>query len=117
MGLFGAWFLPAAEPYRFSRVVGERLGQLSAQAHVRPAIMTYQEPGVIYALGHPACDVRGPLGMFDEVRRNGPVLVPLFASDVVKIRDDPRLEMEPVEALSGFNVNKWRVPALELAAV
>jgi 4-amino-4-deoxy-L-arabinose transferase-like glycosyltransferase len=117
MGLFGAWFLPAAEPYRFSRVVGERLGQLSAQAHVRPAIMSYQEPGVIYALGHPACDVRGYVEMFEEVRRNGPLLVPLLDSEVIELRADSRFAIEPLGSLSGFNANKGRVQTLEFAVV
>lgn len=117
MACFGAWFLPSAEPYRFSRIVGERLGSLSGRSGIRPGMMTYQEPGVIYALGHPACDVRGYDEMFEEVRRNGPLLVPLLPEEVVKIRDDPRFALEPVETLSGFNTNKGRRTTLEFAVV
>jgi 4-amino-4-deoxy-L-arabinose transferase-like glycosyltransferase len=117
MGLFVAWFLPAAEPYRLSRVVGERLGELSARTNVRPAVMTYQEPGVIYALGHPTCDVRGYDEMFDEVRRNGPILVPLLPSEVIEIRGDSRFRMEVFGSLTGFNFNKGRVLSLEFAVV
>jgi len=117
MACFGAWFLPSAEPYRLSRIVGERLASLSDRSGVRPGIMTYQEPGVIYALGHPACDVRGYDEMFEEVRRNGPLLVPLLPEEVVKIRDDPRFTLEPVETLAGFNVNKGKPTTLEFAVV
>lgn len=117
LGLFVAWFLPAAEPYRFSRVVGERLAALASETGVRPAIMTFQEPGVIYALGHPACDVRGFDEMAEEVRRNGAILVPLLPSEVVEIRSDSRFRLDSVATLSGFNANKGKVQALEFAVV
>src|SRR6185437_8173446 len=106
MGVFVAWFLPAAEPFRFSRVVGERLGELPTETGVRPAIMTFQEPGVIYAMGRPACDVRGYDEMAEEVLRSGPILVPLLASEVVEMRSDPRFTLKVVEPISGFNLNK-----------
>ena len=117
MGLFVAWFLPVAEPFRFSRVVGERLGELSRQVGIRPAIMTFQEPGVIYALGRPACDVRGYDEMAEEVRRNGPILIPLLAKEVVEMRSDPRFTLEPVEPISGFNANKGKTQFLEFTVV
>jgi 4-amino-4-deoxy-L-arabinose transferase-like glycosyltransferase len=117
MGLFGGWFLPEAEPHRFSRVVGERLGELSSRTGIRPAIMTFQEPGLIYALGHPACDVRGYDEMAEEVRRSGPILVPLLATEVVEMRADPRFTLQLVEPISGFNANKGKVQALEFAVV
>jgi len=117
MGLFVAWLLPAAEPYRLTRLVGERLAALSDRSGVRPGVMTYQEPGVIYALGHPACDVRGYDEMHDEVRRNGPLLVPLLPAEVVEIRRDPRFTLEPVDSLTGFNMNKGRMTILEFAVV
>jgi 4-amino-4-deoxy-L-arabinose transferase-like glycosyltransferase len=117
MVLFGAWFLPAAEPYRFSRIVGERLAELSTRTGVRPAMMTFQEPGLIYALGHPACDVRGYDEMAEEVRRGGPILLPLLADEVVEMRSDPRFLVKVVEPISGFNTNKGKVQELEFAVV
>jgi 4-amino-4-deoxy-L-arabinose transferase-like glycosyltransferase len=117
MGLFVAWFLPASEPYRFSRLVGERLGQLSDQTGVRPAMMTFQEPGLIYALGHPACDVRGYDEMAEEIRERGPILIPLLAKEIVEMRDDPRFSVEVVEPISGFNVNKGKTQELAFAVV
>ncbi len=117
MASFGAWFLPAAEPYRFSRVVGERLDILAKEQGVRPAMMTFQEPGLVYALGHPACDVRGYDEMADEVRRQGPILVPLLKSEVVAIRADSRFSIQVIEPISGFNTNKGSVQELEFAVV
>jgi 4-amino-4-deoxy-L-arabinose transferase-like glycosyltransferase len=117
MGLFVAWLLPAAEPYRFSRLVGQRLGELSIETGVRPAMMTFQEPGLIYALGHPACDVRGYDEMVEEVREHGPILLPLLATEVVEMRSDPRFTLHVVEPISGFNVNKGKVQELAFAVV
>jgi 4-amino-4-deoxy-L-arabinose transferase-like glycosyltransferase len=117
MGLFVAWFLPSAEPFRFSRLVGERLGELSSRTGVRPAMMTFQEPGLVYALGHPACDVRGYDEMAEEVRERGPILVPLLAKEVVEMRDDPRFALSVVEPISGFNVNKGKVQELTFTVV
>ena len=117
MACFGAWFLPTAEPYRFSRIVGERLADLSARTGARPAIMTYQEPGVIYALGRPACDVVDYDEMAEVVRRGGPLLMPLLPNEVEEVRRDPRFALEPVETLSGFNVNKGKRTTLELAVI
>ncbi len=117
MGLFVGWFVPTAEPYRLSRVVGARLGELSRSTGVRPAIMTFQEPGVIYALGHPACDVRGYDEMAEEVGGNGPILVPLLDSEVVEMRSDPRFALEVIEPISGYNLNKGKVQSLAFAVV
>ena len=117
MGLFVAWFLPASEPFRLSRLVGESLAATSSRLGVRPAVMTYQEPGVIYALGRAATDVRGVDEMSDEVGRNGPVLVPLLPEEVEEVRRDPRFTIEPAGSVSGFNLNKGKRQTLELAVV
>jgi hypothetical protein len=79
--------------------------------------MTFQEPGVIYALGRPACDVRGYDEMAEEVRRHGPILVPLLAKEVVEMRDDPRFILDLVESIAGFNANKGKRQELEFAVV
>ena len=116
--VLGAWFLPAAEPYRFSRIVGERLAAASARWRVRPAIMTYQEPGVIYALGHAATDVRGYNEMFAEVSSpRGPLLLPLLPDEVTQIEGDPRFRLSRVETVHGFNLNKGKVQTLDFAIV
>ena len=45
------WLVPMAEPYRTSRIIGERLASLSAELALEPVLLEYQEPGVVYALG------------------------------------------------------------------
>ncbi len=117
MGLFVAWFLPNSEPFRLSRLVGETLASTSGRLGVRPAVMTYQEPGVIYALGRVATDVRGYDEMFAEVERNGPILVPLLPEEVAEVRQDPRFTLEPAGSVSGFNLNKGKRQTVAFAVV
>jgi 4-amino-4-deoxy-L-arabinose transferase-like glycosyltransferase len=117
MLIFGVWLLPAAEPFRFSRIVGEKLAALSARTRTRPAMMTFQEPGLVYALGHSACDVRGYDEMAAAVVEGGPILIPLLPSEIVEIGRDPRFVIRPVEPISGFNLNKGKVQELEFTIV
>src|SRR5439155_15725910 len=58
------WLIPAAEPYRTARIVGERLAAHSAAMGLKPVLLEYQEPGVIYALGHPVPLTRDRDGFF-----------------------------------------------------
>ncbi len=117
MGLLVAWTLPSAEPFRLSRLVGEQLAATSAATGVRPAIMTYQEPGVIYALGRVATDVRSPDELAVEVQRHGPVLLPLLPDEVDQIRLDSRFTFEQASAVLGFNANKGKQQVLHLAVI
>ncbi|WP_435017562.1 ArnT family glycosyltransferase [Tundrisphaera sp. TA3] len=117
MGMVGGWLIPSAEPFRLSRVVGEKLGTLSAQTGVRPAIMTFQEPGIIYALGRPAADIESPEDLREQVRRDGAVLLPLLPDEVAELRKDPALDIEVAEQLVGFNANKGKTQALEFSII
>ena len=117
MGLLVAWAVPIAEPFRLSRAVGEQLAQSSAATGVRPAVMTYQEPGVIYALGRVAADVRGSEELLAEVRARGPVLLPLLPEEVEQIAADARFRWQPAGEVLGFNANKGKQQALHLAII
>jgi len=117
MGLLVAWALPGAEPFRLSRAVGERLATTAEQTGVRPAMMTYQEPGVIYALGRTATDIRGSEDVLAEVRRHGPVLLALLPEETSQFRNDPQYTFESTGSVSGFNANKGKLQTLEFAIV
>ncbi len=117
MGIFTAWFLPSAEPYRLTRRAGERLGTLADRSGVRPAMMIYQEPGLVYAVGRPILDVHGYDEMALEVAENGPVLVPLLPTDLDVMRGDPRFSLRSVDSVRGFNVNKGKLQTLEFVVV
>ena len=72
--IVGGWLIPAAEPYRTSRSVGERLAVLSARTGIEPVLLNYQEPGVIYAMGKPVATVRDPAGFYDLLDRKASLL-------------------------------------------
>ena len=117
MGLLVAWTLPSAEPYRLSRLVGEQLAATSARTGIRPAILNYQEPGVIYALGRTATDVHSPAEMLAEVRAHGPVLVPLLAEERERFAGDPQFRCEVAGSVNGYNSNKGMRQTLEFAII
>ena len=64
------WLVPACEPFRTSRIVGERLSVLSKETQLEPVLLEYQEPGVIYALGHPAALTRDRESFFSHLENN-----------------------------------------------
>ena len=73
--MLGGWLLPAAEPYRTSRRVGERLARLVEQTGIKPILLNYQEPGVIYAMGRPVPNVGefgGVIKALDRGNRSSP---------------------------------------------
>ena len=117
MGVFVAWLLPSAEPIRLSRRAGERLGALAERSGIRPAMMIYQEPGLVYAVGHPILDVHGYDEMALEVAESGPVLVPLLPTDLDAMRGDPRFSLRSVDSIRGYNVNKGKFQTLEFVIV
>ena len=66
------WLIPMGEPYRTSRVIGEKLAALAADLNVEPVLLEYQEPGVVYALGTSHRDDSRPRWLFCPSQR-GPV--------------------------------------------
>ena len=67
--IVGGWLIPAAEPYRTSRRIGQRLAVLSTRTGIEPVLLNYQEPGVIYAMQKPVATVRDPDGFIDLLDR------------------------------------------------
>jgi 4-amino-4-deoxy-L-arabinose transferase-like glycosyltransferase len=114
---FSAWLLPAAEPYRLSRVVGERLAKHAAEDGARPILLTYQEPGIHYAMNLKAPTLRD----WDEVRGaldTEPALVsPVTAEQYDGLCLDGRFEIIPLEDLKGFNVSKGKTQQLRLIRI
>ena len=66
------WLIPMGEPYRTSRVLGEKLAALAAKLNVEPVLLEYQEPGVVYSLGISHRDDSRPRRLFCPSQR-GPV--------------------------------------------
>jgi 4-amino-4-deoxy-L-arabinose transferase-like glycosyltransferase len=114
---FGGWLVPLGEPHRTSRVVGERLASLSSRIGLKPVLLEYQEPGVIYALGHPAALTRDRDGYFAHLEGGRSVLTVLLANEIAVMRGHFGLNVRPIEQVDGFLLTKGKRQTLYLAAV
>jgi 4-amino-4-deoxy-L-arabinose transferase-like glycosyltransferase len=113
----GAWLLPALEPYRMSRKVGERLAAISAQLKVEPVLLTFQEPSTIYAFGRPVPTVRVWSDLYEQLHRHGKVVTPLLDHELRGLRAKPHLEVEAGERMNCFNLSKGRTQSLTFTQV
>jgi 4-amino-4-deoxy-L-arabinose transferase-like glycosyltransferase len=115
--LLGAWVLPALEPYRISGVIGRRLAVLEAREQAKAILCTFDLPGVVYALGHPAPVLRGIDKLVDQVNRDGKVIAPLRPQEVPVLQREGRLDVEVRETFRGFNLDKGRSETLHMAVL
>jgi 4-amino-4-deoxy-L-arabinose transferase-like glycosyltransferase len=115
--VFGGWLVPLAEPYRTSRVVGQRLASLSARLGLKPVLLEYQEPGVIYAVGHPVALTRDQEGFFAHLRNGRSVLTVALPSEIAVMRSHFGLEVTPVDQVEGFVLTKGKHQVLQIAVV
>jgi 4-amino-4-deoxy-L-arabinose transferase-like glycosyltransferase len=100
------WLLPAAEPYRTPRLVAERLAVLSKTHHAQPALHSYQEPSTIYAYGQPVPTVRKWWQIRALVATHGTVVTALLPHELKEFLKKPYLEVEVLDSMTGFNLNK-----------
>jgi uncharacterized membrane protein YhfC len=117
MAVTGEWLLPSAEPHRSSTLVAERLAALAVKYRAQPMLGTYQEPSVIYLLGHPVPILHGLFDLHVRVYQEGPVISALSAEEVATIRSDSALEVEIPETLRVVNLSKGQSSTLQLALI
>jgi 4-amino-4-deoxy-L-arabinose transferase-like glycosyltransferase len=117
MLLLGAWLLPAMEPYRLSRIVGERLAVLVREFGVQPVLLTFQEPSTIYAYGQPVPTMRKWPEFYDRIDRHGVVIAPLLPHELRTIQKMPEFEAEVCDRLSGFNLSKGTTQTLAFTLI
>ena len=111
------WLLPAAEPYRISAVVGHRLAALEAREGAKSVLCTFQFPGTIYALGHPAPIVNSRAELIEEAGNRGKILTALLPNELAIFRAEPGLAIEVLETVKGFNADKGRPETVYLAVI
>jgi 4-amino-4-deoxy-L-arabinose transferase-like glycosyltransferase len=111
------WLIPLAEPYRTSRLVGERLASLSSELGLEPVLLEYQEPGVVYALGRPIATTREREGFFTHLQGGRSVLTVGLESDFEKIHAKFGLSITPVDQVEGFVLSKGQKQTLQVAVV
>jgi 4-amino-4-deoxy-L-arabinose transferase-like glycosyltransferase len=117
MLILGGWLLPAAERYRTSRRVGERLAGLAAQTGMQPVLLNYQEPGLIYAMGRPVPNVGDFGGVFKLLEQKESFLTVVTPTEARGYRSRLGLEVSPVEDLHGFSLTKGRKETIQFVIV
>jgi 4-amino-4-deoxy-L-arabinose transferase-like glycosyltransferase len=115
--LFG-WLLPAAEPFRTSRVVGERLALLSHEFAASPLLLSFQEPAVVYTMGRSAPLIRTWDRFYSEIDRHGAIVTAMIPREVAEFeRRRDHLDVDYRETVEGFNLNKGETQKLWLAVI
>ena len=115
--ILGGWMVPAAERYRTSRKVGERLSAQVSRTGIEPVLLNYKEPGVIYTMGGPVATVRDPQGFFallEEKKALISVITPLEAQDY---RSRFGLDVVTLEEIEGYSLTKGLNHNLQLAMI
>ncbi len=105
----GGWMLPAAEPYRLTRIVGERLGVLSRSVNAEPVLLKFQEPTIIHAMGRHAHMIRTWATLNELLDQHGTLSTAMLPEDIREfgLRSE-EYELELRETVEGFNLNKGR---------
>jgi 4-amino-4-deoxy-L-arabinose transferase-like glycosyltransferase len=115
--LIGTWLVPALEPYRMARRVGQRLALISARLGLEPVLLTFQEPSTIYAYGRPVPTVKVWEDLYEQLRRHGEVITPLLAHELREFQARSFLIVEPGEQMTGFNLSKGQTQSLTFTRV
>jgi 4-amino-4-deoxy-L-arabinose transferase-like glycosyltransferase len=116
--LVGAgWAVPMCESARTSRVVGAKLGELSRRLGIEPVLLEYQEPGVIYALGHPLALIRDRDGFFNHVSGGRSVATVLLDFEIPVMRSHFGLDVKVVDQIESLELTKGKRRMLYLAVV
>ncbi len=109
--------VPMCESFRTSRVIGERLAVRSRQSGLEPVLLEYQEPGIIYALGHTVALTRDRDGYFAHLEGGRSVLTVLLQNEIEVMRDHFGLDVTPLEQIEGFWLTKGKYQSLYIAVV
>jgi 4-amino-4-deoxy-L-arabinose transferase-like glycosyltransferase len=115
--LSAGWVVPMGEPARTSRIVGRKLGQISRRLGIEPVLLEYQEPGVIYELGHPVTLIRDRDGFFAHVEGGRSVATVLLDFEIPVMRSHFGLDVNVVDEVDGFQLTKGKRQKLYLAVV
>jgi 4-amino-4-deoxy-L-arabinose transferase-like glycosyltransferase len=114
---FCGWLLPQAEPYRTSRIIGEKLAAFSAKLGIEPVLLEYQEPGVIYAAGGPIALTRDRDSFFAHLGDGRSVITVALESEIDVMRSYFGLIVTPVDEVDGYVLTKGKHQTLKIAVV
>jgi hypothetical protein len=117
MFLLAGWLIPAAEPYRTSRIVGERLARIAWERNVPPLLFTYQEPGLIYALGRPAPTIKDARGLHSRLAPGQSAVTVLLPHERDQLRRKHQIEVTTLEEIEALSLTKGQRHRLQFAVI
>jgi hypothetical protein len=115
--LAAGWVVPMGEPVRTSRVIGRKLSELSRRLAIEPVLLEYQEPGVIYEVGHPVALIRDRDGFFEHVAGGRSVATVLLDFEIPVMRSHFGLDVDVVEEVESYQLTKGKRQTLYLSVV
>jgi 4-amino-4-deoxy-L-arabinose transferase-like glycosyltransferase len=113
----GGWVIPLGEPYRTSRVLGERLRTLSAQTGAKPVTLEFQEPGLVYAFGRPIPTTRDRDGFYAHIEGGRSVLTVALPSESQVMRNHFGLSVTPLDQIDGLILTKGKIQTFQIVLV
>ncbi len=115
--LSAGWVVPLGESARTSRLVGSKLGELSRRLGIEAVLLEYQEPGVIYEVGHPVPLIRDRDGFFEHVEGGRTVATVLLDYEIPVMRSHFGLDVDVVDEIESVQLTKGKRQTLYLAVV
>ncbi len=109
--------VPAAERYRTSRKVGERLSAQVSRTGIEPVLLNYKEPGVIYTMGGPVATVRDPQGFFALLEQKKALISVITPLEAQEYRSRFGLDVVTLEEVEGYSLTKGLNHNLQLAVL
>ncbi len=113
----GAWLIPALEPLRTSREVGERLRRLAAETGYSPVLLDYQPSGVVYAYGAPIAVAHDRAEFFQHLEHAPAVLTAVDPESIPRLEKKYDLVMKPLERVVGPPAGLFARETLDLVVV
>ena len=117
MAVGGGWLLPVAEPYRTSRVIGERLAKHAADLGVEPVLGSYHEPAVVYSIGKPTPIIANRMGWLALMQTGKPVVAVLMPFEMSVLRREASIAMDVLETQRIFIMNKAQFEVVQFVRV
>ncbi len=112
-----AWFLPTVQPYRLPQKVAVALAMLAEEQNATPVLVGFKPPGIVYELGHAVPVLEGMLDADHRAHRDGPLVAALTEPEIDIIRSHPRLDVEKVGQVEGFNIERFANETLTMALI
>ncbi len=113
----GGWLFPAIEPFRASRLVGERLKTLAAETGLEPVLLDYQPPGIIYAYGAPVATAHNKASFFSHLESASSVLTVVDPAEIPRLERKYDLVMRPLGRVEGLPMTLFKRETVELVEV